>query len=190
VGWGGKLTLIAAPAGFGKTTLLIQGLEAWGLRLVESRELQISSLQSQASRVAWLSLDPTDNDPTTFLRYLIAALQVIVPDIGATALALLRSPQLPPIDTLMTALLNDASALPQAALLVLDDYHVITTPAIHQALAFLLDHLPHSCTSSSLRVRIRRCRWPGCAPGANWPSCARPTCASRPTRRLVSSPTR
>jgi LuxR family maltose regulon positive regulatory protein len=137
----GKLTLITAPAGFGKTTLLTQGLGVGGWELGSSPANSQSPIPGPP-QVAWLSLDPTDNDPTTFLRYLIAALQTIVPDIGATALALLRSPQLPPIDTLMTALLNDAIALPQAALLVLDDYHVITMAAIHQALGFLLDHLP------------------------------------------------
>jgi LuxR family maltose regulon positive regulatory protein len=145
-GLGGKLTLIAAPAGFGKTTLLSEWIADFRLQIVDYEgadpNLQSTIYNLQSPRVAWLSLDPMDNDPTTFLRYLIAALQTIVPDIGATALVLLRSPQLPPIDTLMTALLNDAIALPQAALLVLDDYHVITTPAIHQALAFLLDHLP------------------------------------------------
>jgi LuxR family maltose regulon positive regulatory protein len=136
----GKLTLIAAPAGFGKTTLLVQGLEAWGLRLAGSHDLQISSLKSQVPNVAWLSLDAADNDPTTFLRYLISALQTIAPDMNTAAL--LRSPRLPPPDTLVTALVSDLAALPRLSLLVLDDYHAITTPAIHQVLAFLLDHLP------------------------------------------------
>ena len=90
--------------------------------------------------MAWLSLDPADNDPTTFLRYLIAALQTIAPNISTAAL--LRSPRLPPSDTLITALLNDLTTLPDETLLVLDDYHAIATPAIHQALTFLLDHLP------------------------------------------------
>src|SRR6266545_2082939 len=125
-GLAGKLTLLSAPAGFGKTTLLIQGLEAWGLRLVGSLDLQVSSLKSLASRVAWVSLDAADSDPLRFWRYVIAALDRLQPDSGASALALLQSPQPPPIETVLTP----------------DDYHLIDAPAIHSALTFLLDHLP------------------------------------------------
>jgi LuxR family maltose regulon positive regulatory protein len=108
--------------------------------------------------VAWLALDAADNDPATFLRYLVAALQTIAPQVGATALVLLRTAQPPPLETLITALLNDlagwgmvaAASLPPNPhppspiphVLVLDDYHVITTSAIHKALAFLIEHLP------------------------------------------------
>jgi LuxR family transcriptional regulator, maltose regulon positive regulatory protein len=134
----GKLTLIAAPAGFGKTTLLAD----WFAKLrIENEELRKNSrAKDSQSNVAWLSLDPADNDPTTFLRYLIAALQTIVPNISTAAL--LRSPRLPPSDALITALVNDLTTLPDETLLVLDDYHAIATPIIHQALTFLLDHLP------------------------------------------------
>jgi LuxR family maltose regulon positive regulatory protein len=140
-GVAGKLTLVAAPAGFGKTTLLAQGLEVggWGCHAPTPNPQPPTP---NSYRVAWLSLDPADNDPTLFLRYLIAALQTIAPQIGATALGLLRLPQLPPLDALMTALLNDIIQLAEQSLLVLDDYHVISTPAIHQALTFLLDQLP------------------------------------------------
>src|SRR6266540_6236581 len=141
-GLAGKLTLLSAPAGFGKTTLLIQGLEAWGLRLVGSLDLQVSSLKSLASRVAWVSLDAADSDPLRFWRYVIAALDRLQPDSGASALALLQSPQPPPIETVLTPLLNALSTLPTDAVLVLDDYHLIDAPPIHSALAFLLDHLP------------------------------------------------
>jgi LuxR family transcriptional regulator, maltose regulon positive regulatory protein len=150
----GPLTLIAAPAGFGKTTLLADWVATASL-----------SAQSSAlsTRVAWLSLDASDNDPAVFLRYLIAALQEALNSaVGAMALVLMES-QPPPLSVVLTALINDlvnvrpeAGALervdssrppgltPHAArlILVLDDYHVIDTPAIHEALSFLLDHLP------------------------------------------------
>src|SRR6266508_1072047 len=141
-GLAGKLTLLSAPAGFGKTTLLIQGLEAWGLRLVGSLDLQVSSLKSLASRVAWVSLDAADSDPLRFWRYVIAALDMLQPDSGASALALLQSPQPPPIETVLTPLLNALSTLPTDAVLVLADYHLLAAPPIHSALAFLLAPLP------------------------------------------------
>jgi LuxR family maltose regulon positive regulatory protein len=127
-----KLTLITAPAGFGKTTLL----SAWR-----------ATAAGSALRFGWVSLDPADNDPLRFWSYLITALDTLVPGIGATALALLQSPQPPPIESILTNVLNAfsaASVVPPVhdSALVLDDYHVITTPAIHDALAFLLDYLP------------------------------------------------
>jgi LuxR family maltose regulon positive regulatory protein len=138
-GLGSKLILIAAPAGFGKTTLLAQGLgvSGWALDGSSAKTQLPTSIPHQA---AWLSLDAADNDPTTFMRYLIAALHTIAPNISTAAL--LRSPRLPPSDILITALANDLTTLPGESLLVLDDYHAIGTPAIHQALAFLLDHIP------------------------------------------------
>jgi LuxR family maltose regulon positive regulatory protein len=142
------LTLIAAPAGFGKTTLL----GAW-LQSVERRARSAERPDSgddravlrspfYALRFAWLALDDGDNDPTTFLRYLIAALQTVAPAVGGTAFGLLQAPQPPPLDTLVRLLLNDLAALRQDMLLVLDDYHLITTPAIHAALTVLLDYMP------------------------------------------------
>jgi ATP/maltotriose-dependent transcriptional regulator MalT len=92
--------------------------------------------------VAWLSLDAADNDSNTFLHYLVAAVQTAAPTAGATTRALLQALQPPPIEALLISLINDLAALPQAILLVLDDYHSITTHAIHRALLFLLDHLP------------------------------------------------
>ncbi len=118
------LTLVAAGAGFGKTT----SLALW--------------LQQADLPFAWVTLDTEDNDPGRWLRYLIAALQTLAPTIGTTTLALLASPQPPPLESLMTMLINDLAALTQPSLLVLDDYQVITTPAIHQALELLIDDLP------------------------------------------------
>jgi LuxR family maltose regulon positive regulatory protein len=145
-GLAGPLIVIAAPAGFGKTTLLADWLasrtEGRGLR----SELVATSLSPQSSllspRVAWLALDAGDSDPHQFLHYLIAALQTIAPAIGDTSLKLLRTAQTPAIGTLLALLLNDLVQLPEGSILVLDDYHVIDTPAVHQALAFLIDHLP------------------------------------------------
>jgi LuxR family maltose regulon positive regulatory protein len=96
----------------------------------------------QIPLVAWVSLDTADSDPVRFWSYVIAALDMLEPDCGAVALALLQSPQPPPIETVLTPLLNALSTLPADAVLVLDDYHLIDTPAIHTALTFLLDYLP------------------------------------------------
>lgn len=93
-------------------------------------------------RVAWLSLDETDNDPARFLAYLIAALQQIYTGFGEATSAILKSPQRPPHDVILTVLLNELSAIPSPFVLVLDDYHVIHTLPIHEQLTFLLDHQP------------------------------------------------
>jgi LuxR family transcriptional regulator, maltose regulon positive regulatory protein len=118
------LTLIAAPAGFGKTTLL----SAW-----------VAGCDRQ---VAWLSLDKGDNDPTLFLTYLVAALRTIAPTIGGGVLGTLQSPQPPPPEAILTALLNEITAIPDNFVLVLDDYHVIDAKPIDQALTSLIEHLP------------------------------------------------
>ena len=119
-----RLTLISAPAGFGKTTLLGE----W-----------VAGCERPA---AWLSLDEGDNDPTRFLAYLVTALQTIAPNIGEGVLGALRSPQPPPTESVLTALLNELATVPDDFALVLDDYHVVDARAVDDALAFLLDHLP------------------------------------------------
>jgi LuxR family maltose regulon positive regulatory protein len=119
-----KLTLIAAPAGFGKTTLVT----AW--------------LADYPRPAAWLSLDEGESDPTRFLTYLVAALQTIAPTIGAGVLDVLQSAHPPPPEAILTAVLNDIVALPDAFVLVLDDYHRIDSQPVDHILAFLLDHLP------------------------------------------------
>ena len=101
--------------------------------------------------VGWVSLDSTDNDPLRFWSYVITALDTLAPGVGTTALALLQSPQAPPIESMLTSVLNAFSAayaVPPVrdSALVLDDYHVITAPAIHGALALLLEHLPPNYT--------------------------------------------
>jgi LuxR family maltose regulon positive regulatory protein len=119
-----RLTLLSAPAGFGKTTLL----SAW--------------LASAPCPVAWLSLDPGDADPARFFLYLLTALQTIQPAVGSRLVAVLQSPQPPPLPAVLPALLNDLATLPAPLLLVLDDYHTVAAPAVDAALTLLLEHLP------------------------------------------------
>jgi len=119
-----KFTLISAPAGFGKTTLV----SAW--------------VASSDRPVAWLSLDEGDNDPTRFLVYLVAAVRTIAPTIGEALLSPLQSPQPPPTESILTALLNEITTIPVNFVLVIDDYHVIDTKPVDTVLTFLLEHLP------------------------------------------------
>lgn len=120
----GKLTLVAAPAGSGKTTLICDWLRQTPLPAV------------------WLSLDSGDNELKRFLHYVIGALQSIQPTLGQETLTLLQLPQPAAVDELLTPLVNDLATMAQKLILVLDDYHVIETPAIHQLLTFLLERLP------------------------------------------------
>ena len=121
-----RLTLISAPAGFGKTTLLT----AW-----------LAAAATENRAVAWLSLDESDRQPATFWTYLITALQTAVPGIGADALPLLQSAQ-PPIETVLAAVLNELAAVPNDIDLVLDDYHLVDGPDLRDGMTFLLEHLP------------------------------------------------
>ncbi|MFN2136421.1 MAG: tetratricopeptide repeat protein, partial [Candidatus Promineifilaceae bacterium] len=120
-----RLILVCAPAGYGKTTLV----SAW-------------LAKSEAVQSAWLSLDEADNDPVRFLAYLIAALQVCVPGAGAAAGRLLQFPQPAAAEAALTLLINDISSSGQPIVIVLEDYHVISAPSVHRALAFLVDNLP------------------------------------------------
>jgi len=121
---GHKLTLVSAPAGFGKTTLIGEWVAGCG------------------RPAAWLSLDEGDSDPSRFLTYLIAALQTVAPGIGEGVLTVLQSPQPPPPESTLTALLNDVTTIPSDVVLVLDDYHVLDARPVDDALAFLVEHLP------------------------------------------------
>jgi LuxR family maltose regulon positive regulatory protein len=121
-----RLTLVSAPAGFGKTTL-------------------VSEWVAGCKRpVAWLSLDEGDNDPTCCLTYLVAALQTVVPKIGERVLAILDAThsQAPPFELLLTSLLNEISTTQGDFVLVLDDYHVIDSKPAEGALTFIVEHLP------------------------------------------------
>ena len=126
VGLSRKLILISAPPGFGKTTLLSEWVRDLGPRI----------------RVAWVSLDESDNDPARFLAYVISALQTIEPYLGKSALDALQSPKPPATEELVAALINEIDSISSTIVLVLDDYHLITAQPIHEAVAFLLEHRP------------------------------------------------
>jgi LuxR family maltose regulon positive regulatory protein len=119
-----KLTLIAAPAGFGKTTLVVEWLKQIDLP------------------AAWLSLDEADNDLLRFLAYLAAAFQQVDEQIGLSLLSALQSPQLPAIEMLLTGLLNEIAIRTDPLILVLDDYHLLTETANLEVMEFLIHHQP------------------------------------------------
>jgi LuxR family transcriptional regulator, maltose regulon positive regulatory protein len=119
-----RCSLLSAPAGAGKTSLLA----AW-----------VDQLDRP---VAWFTLDERDQDAGQVLRYLVAALQAIAPACGRGALAWLEAPRPPPPEVVVTGLVNDLAALPGPGLLILDDYHVVRASDVHAAVVFLLDHLP------------------------------------------------
>ena len=139
-----KLTLLSAPAGSGKTTLLSEWIESRsGSRDdgVKSRAIRENASPPTAS-FSWLSLDQHDNDPSRFWTHLVAALQIVQPDLGTDSLAMLQAPQMPPIQAVLTPLLNDIAARSTKIPLVLDDYHTILAPAIHEGLSYLIEHQP------------------------------------------------
>jgi LuxR family maltose regulon positive regulatory protein len=122
-----KLTLVLSPGGFGKTTLLAEWLatETVGERAV-----------------GWVSLDASENEPALFWAYFIRALQNVHAGVGSHALSLLHSPHPPAIESVLTAVINEINAIDCDFVVILDDYHIIDAPAVHNALTFLLDHLP------------------------------------------------
>jgi LuxR family transcriptional regulator, maltose regulon positive regulatory protein len=131
---GSRLTLISAPAGYGKSTLIVEWIHAArGAR---------PSAPSPATQFCWLTLDERDNDPARFLRYFIAALQSAGSDLGQEALGLLELPGQPPYDACLAILVNDLAAYPGSVALVLDDYHTINTVPVHQWIDALLESLP------------------------------------------------
>jgi ATP/maltotriose-dependent transcriptional regulator MalT len=142
-----KLTLVSAPAGFGKTTLLAEWLASTPVE----------------KQIAWLSLDPSDNRAGSFWPYVIAALQTVVPDVGATAISLLESPQTP-ITSVLATLLNDLSGLPRGIVLVLDDYHVVDANDIQDGMEYLIEHLPqqvHLVVTTRADPALPLGRWRG-----------------------------
>ncbi len=121
-----KLTLVSAQAGFGKTTMVVQWLN--------HRQPPLPT--------AWLSLETAENDPVRFWEYVITALQTISPEIGKEAWIYLHSSQPVSLESTLTSLVNDLVGFPGDFILVLDDYQFIQVDAVHQGLAFLLEHLP------------------------------------------------
>jgi LuxR family transcriptional regulator, maltose regulon positive regulatory protein len=141
-----RLTLVSAPAGFGKTTLLAEWLaEAPG----EDRS------------VAWLSLDSSDNEPASFWTCVVTALQTAVPGVGSSALELIASSPLP-TDLVLTTVLNELAAAPREVWLVLDDYHLVDSHDVRKGMAFLLEHLPpnvHIVISTRADPDLPLSRW-------------------------------
>ncbi len=123
-----KLTLIRAPAGWGKSTLLAD----W------------HALESETRPFAWVALDGDDNDPVRFWTYLIHALRTLDPSAGEASLPMLRAPRISVVDDVLPALCNELTALPRQVVLVLDDYHLVRNPEIDEGLSFLLEHLPRT----------------------------------------------
>jgi LuxR family transcriptional regulator, maltose regulon positive regulatory protein len=150
-GLSGQLTLISAPAGFGKTTLVSEWFYQW-TREIDYRlnkELIPSSPIQRSLKIAWLSLDEDDNDPIRFLAYLAEAMDVLKQGAGEIIQSLLQSPQAQPPKEILISLINflreelDEDQPPKTRYaLVLDDYHVIKAEPIHEAVAYLLDHQP------------------------------------------------
>ncbi|MFN2195335.1 MAG: LuxR C-terminal-related transcriptional regulator [Anaerolineales bacterium] len=125
--FGRRLTLVSAPAGFGKTTCVSAWLEGYG------------------RTVAWLALEPADDEPVRFFTYLIAALQRAAPQVGRTLAEALHAGQLPPADLLTVYLIHDLLTVEGDLILVLDDFHVLQDQAILQVMDGLLANLPNGC---------------------------------------------
>ena len=121
---GFRLTLVSAPAGFGKSTLVSEWARQIGLP------------------VAWLACDESDNDPIRFWNYFLAAIQTVDPELGKSLAALVQSPTPPPIDVLITSLVNEIASISKPFCIILDDYHLIEDETIHKNIEFLLDYLP------------------------------------------------
>src|SRR4051794_36849237 len=141
-----RLTLVSAPAGFGKTTLLAQWL---------------GESAGPDGSVAWLSLDPADNDPASFWTYVVTGLQTAVPGLGSEALELIASTPLP-TELVLTTVLNDLAEASRTVWLVLDDYHVISDHDVRDGMTFLLEHLPpavHVVVSTRADPDLPLSRW-------------------------------
>ncbi|GHO79906.1 helix-turn-helix transcriptional regulator [Ktedonobacter sp. SOSP1-85] len=130
-----KLTLLLAPAGYGKTTLVSEWIAARDTR------------DGSSPLVAWIALDEGDNDPIRFWRYLIVACQTFQPNLGESLLSQLGAAEplsfsRPSLEPILTGLLNDLASMPGCGILMLEDYHMIHSKEIHQALSFFLEHQP------------------------------------------------
>lgn len=146
-----KLTMLSAPAGFGKTTLVGE----WVRKRMKTEDgrrkdapdkisLQPSSFSLHPFKVAWISLDAGDNDPVRFWRYVITATQTFDAAAGNSALTLLHKSQQSSFEAMLTIFINELAQLPSRSVLILEDYHVITSRQVHETLTFLLDHLPNT----------------------------------------------
>ena len=142
------LTLVCAPAGFGKTSLLGD----WARR--------------RRQPVAWLSLDAGDSDPARFWRYVAAALDELRPGVGQRVDALFQGGH-PPLEAVLTVLINELIAEPEQVVLVLDDYHLVEARRSTQSSRCCWSASPRSCGWCWPAAPTRPCRWPGCGPAAS-----------------------
>ena len=143
-----RLILVSAPAGFGKTSLIGEWV-AW-------------CKQRPEVRTAWLSLDEGDSDSARFLAYLVAAVRTVAADCGQGVIGMLQAPQPPPTETMLTSLLNEITTLKHGLVLVLDDYHLVDSEPVDEAVCFLLDHLPpqlHLVITTREDPRLPLARW-------------------------------
>jgi LuxR family maltose regulon positive regulatory protein len=141
------LTLVSAPAGFGKTTILTDWLQ---------------QAPAAGGGVAWLSLDAGDNEPGSFWAYIMAALGSAVPGIGTETLSELLASTPAPSEQVLTTLVNELAAIPDEVWLVLDDYHLISDHEVTRGMAFLLEHLPptvHVVLSTRADPDLPLARW-------------------------------
>ncbi len=150
-----KLTLISAPAGFGKTTLVSEWVAGCD------------------QKIAWVSLDEGDNDLSRFLTYFISALQTISANIGAGVLVVLQSLQPPSTESILTTLLNEITAISKNFILVLDDYHVIDSKPVDETLVFILKHLPAQVHLVITNREDPHLRSHACAPPGNYRTACR-----------------
>jgi LuxR family maltose regulon positive regulatory protein len=141
-----RLTLVSAAAGFGKTTLLAQWL----------------ATEQSDSQVAWVSLEATDREPSSFWTYVVSALQAAVPGVGSSAALELLASSAVPAETVLTAVVNGLASAPGTVRLILDDYHLVDSQEVAEGLAFLLEHLPphvHVIISTRADPALPLSRW-------------------------------
>ena len=167
-GAGLRLTLVACPAGFGKTSLLA----AW--------------YQAEAPRrpMAWLTVDKDDNDPAVLWSYLLEALRRVCPDLGAAAQV--QVPAAAPVVELLLPRLVNALAEQSAVTFILDDFHLLTDGRARESINWLVEHAPPTFQLVLSTERNRTLHWLPCGPMATYSSCGPTICGSRP-RRLIAS---
>lgn len=145
----GRLVLVSAPAGFGKTTAICQWMAGEHGRAAEVG-------------VAWLSLDAADGDLNRFLAYLVAAVRTVAPQVGAELVAGLRSPQPPTAEVVLTTLLNEVARSSREVVVVLDDFHAVQSAQVDEAVEFLVERLPaqlHLVIAGREDPRLPLVRW-------------------------------
>lgn len=167
-GSGSRLSLVAGPAGFGKTTLLA----AW------------HEVEAARKPVAWLTVDEGHNKPVVLWSYVIEALRRVCPDVGQSVLADLAGAQ-PIVDVVLPRLVNELADQGEVTL-ILDDFHRLLGGAVSDSVAWFVDHLPPTFQLVLSTRRSRPFHWPRCAPTARCLNCEPTSCVSHPRRRTRS----